>query len=86
MFARAVSDSPGGVNPRRTVVFTRERKDARMPNRTQITVCSPRALLSARHADAIPVALANLRVVDREVVSVRGAHLCRLVLSPDARE
>ena len=44
------------------------------------------ASLSARQADAIPVALANLRLVDREVVGVRGAHLCRLALAPDARE
>eukprot|EP00964_Phaeocystis_antarctica_P121967 scaffold85655_cov54-Phaeocystis_antarctica.AAC.2 len=45
-----------------------------MPNHTQIILCNPS--LSARHADAVPVARANLRVVEREVVGVGGAHLC----------
>ena len=43
-------------------------------------------LLPARQAEAVPITLAHLRLVKCEVVGVRGVHLRRLLLAPDARE
>ena len=42
--------------------------------------------LPARQAEAVPITLAHLRLVKCEVVGVRGVHLRRLLLAPDARE